>query len=120
MIRLSPFLILVCVALYSLSLSRVPFSMPYHVTAAVLGAVSCPILWRYWRHPSVILFVVIIMLVVLGSSIAVEQILGMRYPVPQLWPRVQFLSLFFFVQLSFVFLFRQRMRIFVSDATSSA
>jgi len=119
-IRLSPFLVLAAAAFYLISFPHVPFSLAYQLTAVLAGAVSFPLLWHHWRKQSMALFITIIMLLTFGSQIARDHILGVGFPLSSLWPDAQFLSLFFFVLLSLVFLFRSRMRSSLPDAAPSA
>jgi hypothetical protein len=119
-VRASPFIVVACVVLYLFSLPHVPRSVAYQLTAALAGAVSFPILRRHWRKPSTGLFILFVMIAAVVPGIAQDDILRWQYPLPWVWPSLQYLSIYLFVLLSLVFVFRHRMRAFLSDATPPA
>lgn len=110
LIRASGYLSAAGATLFLATLSFTPHSLGYWCTAAAGGAVTFPLLWRYWCRPDHFLFLAIIMLLALSRSSAERAFFpGLRGCLP--WPLfVQYFGLYFCVELSLVFVFRRRLR----------
>src|SRR5688500_18305858 len=95
-----------------LFLTLLPFArqlLAYWVTAAAMGLVNFPLLWRHWRRPNMLLFFAIISLLTMSYLVAGDTLFpGAGGEIS--WPlRGQFLCVYVFVQFSLVYLFRKRL-----------
>ena len=119
-IRIAPYLVILAAVLFITSLPFTPRSVPFLLVAVIGGAISFSLTWLYWRRPSAFLSFASTMLVVFSHSIA-EHTFFPRIPFGQSWLLLlQFLSAYFFVQLSLTFIFRHRLRESINSQSTVA
>jgi hypothetical protein len=108
-IRISGYISGTSALLFLASFPFAPHSLEYWFTAAAVGAVNFPLLWRHWCRPNMFLFCAIIFLLTTSNSQA-KRAFFPNTASDFLWPLfLQYICLYMFVQFSLVYLFRHRL-----------
>ena len=108
-VRLSPFIagFALIIAIGTTCFSQI--SIRFLIVAILAGGVSFPILWVYWKRANAILFYVLIMLLIASHNLAHSRFFPADGGVSYWLLFAQYISIYFFSQLSLVFGFRRRL-----------
>ena len=117
-IAISPILLFATIVVFYYSLSRVPHSPGFWITAACLGLAAFPVMWHYWHNPSSSFFTFIVMVPLMIAFISRTLFLPRAYN-DSGWAFVQFLAIYYFVFVGLVFAFQKRLRAFFHSDTEN-